>query len=73
VWLQLHRQPSQEDLELLEAVLSSWFMIGRLGGFNAMNLQASLFRRGSTLQLSSGYGARQVWLCCRPFIALEII
>ncbi len=27
-------------MELLEAVLSSWFMIGRLGGFNAMNLQA---------------------------------
>ncbi len=42
MWIELHRQATDDDLDLLEAVLSSWFMIGRLGGFNAMNLQASL-------------------------------
>ncbi|EIE27423.1 hypothetical protein COCSUDRAFT_11745 [Coccomyxa subellipsoidea C-169] len=40
VWFELHQSPSEEDLELLDAVLSSWFMIGRLGGYNTMNLQA---------------------------------
>ncbi|CAL8463346.1 g2880 [Coccomyxa elongata] len=40
IWFELHQSPSDDDLELLDAVLSSWFMIGRLGGFNAMNLQA---------------------------------
>lgn len=41
VWFELHRTPSEDDLDLLESVLSSWFMIGRLGGYNAMNLQAN--------------------------------
>ena len=35
----MHAAPTPADLELLEAVLSSWFMVGRLGGYNAMNLQ----------------------------------
>lgn len=39
VWFELLQTPSEDDLGLLDAVLSSWFMIGRLGGFNAMNLQ----------------------------------
>ena len=37
---ELHNPATPDDMELLEAVLSSWFMIGRLGGYNAMNLQA---------------------------------
>ena len=40
LWFELHKPATPDDLELLEAVLSSWFMIGRLGGYNAMNLQA---------------------------------
>ena len=39
VWFELHTPASADDMELLEVVLSSWFMLGRLGGFNAMNLQ----------------------------------
>lgn len=42
VWFEMHTAPSPDDMELLEAVLSSWFMIGRLGGYNAMNLQVLL-------------------------------
>ena len=34
--------PSEDDFDMLDTVLTSWFMIGRLGGYNSMNLQANL-------------------------------
>eukprot|EP00884_Botryococcus_braunii_P023470 jgi/Botrbrau1/9807/Bobra.0322s0014.1 len=39
VWMELEAEASLEQQDMLEAVLTSWFMIGRLGGYNAMNLQ----------------------------------
>lgn len=32
--------PSEDDVDMLDTVLTSWFVIGRLGGYNSMNLQA---------------------------------
>jgi len=40
IWLEMAGPPSQDDVDMLETVLTSWFMIGRLGGYNSMNLQA---------------------------------
>ena len=39
VWLELYRTPSEEDRELIGEVFQSWYMLGRLGGFNGMNMQ----------------------------------
>ncbi|KAL3144930.1 hypothetical protein ABBQ32_003437 [Trebouxia sp. C0010 RCD-2024] len=40
MWFELYRPPSSKEAELLEEVLASWFMLGRLGAFNTQNLQA---------------------------------
>ncbi|GAB4814579.1 hypothetical protein N2152v2_001625 [Parachlorella kessleri] len=48
VWLELYHPPTSSELEMLQAgvaqpavleVINSWFMLGRLGGYNAGNLQ----------------------------------
>lgn len=39
MWFELYRPPSPREVELFEEVLASWFMMGRLGAYNAQNLQ----------------------------------
>ena len=39
LWFELYRPPSPREAELLEELLASWFMLGRLGAYNAQNLQ----------------------------------
>ena len=39
LWFEHHKTVTEKDRELLETVLESWFVIGRMGGFNCMNLQ----------------------------------
>ena len=39
IWLEMAAPPTEDDKDMLETVLSAWFMIGRLGGYNSMNLQ----------------------------------
>lgn len=41
IWFELYRIPGKDDKDLLETVLESWFVIGRLGGFNGMNMQVN--------------------------------
>ena len=41
IWLEMAAPPSEHDMGLLDTVLESWFVIGRLGGYNSMNLQAT--------------------------------
>ncbi len=41
LWFEHHKTVTEKERELLETVLESWFVIGRMGGFNCMNLQAS--------------------------------
>ena len=45
VWLELYRTPSEEDRELISEVFQSWYMLGRLGGFNGMNMQVESKQR----------------------------
>jgi len=45
IWLRMWNAPSEKEVEMLSAVVESWFMLGKLGGFNSSNLQ--LFFRAS--------------------------
>ncbi|NJO43036.1 MAG: DUF3531 family protein [Cyanobacteria bacterium CRU_2_1] len=39
VWLEFSTLPSQMEQQYVEEVFNSWFLLGKLGGFNAENLQ----------------------------------
>ena len=39
LWLRFSNVPSQGERNYLDGVFDSWYVIGRLGGFNAENLQ----------------------------------
>jgi hypothetical protein len=39
VWMELYAPPSGAELEMVQEVVNSWFMLGRLGAFNSANLQ----------------------------------
>lgn len=39
VWLEFETMPSPMEQQYVEEVFSSWFLLGKLGGFNAENLQ----------------------------------
>ncbi len=40
IWLRFHDVPSQAESNYVDGVFDSWYVIGRLGGFNAANLQS---------------------------------
>ncbi len=39
IWLKFSTVPSQREKEYVEELFDSWFYLGKLGGFNAENLQ----------------------------------
>jgi hypothetical protein len=39
IWVEFAMMPSEREKQYLEEVFSSWFFLGKLGGFNAENLQ----------------------------------
>ncbi|MEM7769458.1 MAG: DUF3531 family protein [Cyanobacteria bacterium P01_E01_bin.6] len=39
IWLEFSTAPSQMEQQYVEEVFDSWFYLGKLGGFNAENLQ----------------------------------
>jgi Protein of unknown function (DUF3531) len=39
IWLEFITVPSEMEKQYLEEVFNSWFFLGKLGGFNAENLQ----------------------------------
>jgi len=39
VWLQFETVPSNLEQQFIDEILDSWFFLGKLGGFNAENLQ----------------------------------
>ncbi|EKQ67839.1 Protein of unknown function (DUF3531) [Leptolyngbyaceae cyanobacterium JSC-12] len=39
IWIEFVTVPSEMEKQYLEEVLNSWFFLGKLGGFNAENLQ----------------------------------
>ncbi|KAK9806473.1 hypothetical protein WJX73_000822 [Symbiochloris irregularis] len=57
LWFDLQAVPSGEQRELLEAVVTSWFTVGRLGGFNAQNMQVHY--RGSRGSSNFPYDSEQ--------------
>ena len=40
IWFRFHDVPSKAERDYVDGVFDSWFVIGRLGGFNAANLQS---------------------------------
>jgi hypothetical protein len=40
LWFRFREPPSQGERDYVEGLLDSWFVLGKLGGFNAENLQA---------------------------------
>ncbi len=40
IWIRFEDIPSQGEKNYIDGVFDSWYVIGRLGGFNAGNLQA---------------------------------
>ena len=47
IWLRFHDVPSKAERDYVDGVFDSWYVIGRLGGFNAANLQSQ--EEGSAL------------------------
>ncbi|MGB7440288.1 MAG: DUF3531 family protein [Coleofasciculaceae cyanobacterium] len=39
IWLEFDTVPSQREKEYVEELFNSWFFLGKLGGFDAENLQ----------------------------------
>ncbi|MGF1513292.1 MAG: DUF3531 family protein [Elainellaceae cyanobacterium] len=39
IWLELETVPTLAEQQYFEEIFSSWFFLGKLGGFNAENLQ----------------------------------
>jgi hypothetical protein len=39
IWLEFSMVPSEREKQYVEEVFNSWFFLGKLGGFNAENLQ----------------------------------
>lgn len=39
IWIEFSVVPSEMEKQYLEEVFNSWFFVGKLGGFNAENLQ----------------------------------
>ncbi len=39
IWLEFEITPSEREKQYVEEVFDSWFLLGKLGGFNAENLQ----------------------------------
>ncbi len=39
IWLEFSTVPSMAEKQYIEEVFDSWFLLGKLGGFNAENLQ----------------------------------
>ncbi|CAM6100949.1 unnamed protein product [Calypogeia fissa] len=39
MWLELYGEPSDGDVETIGNILTSWYMLGKLGSFNSMNMQ----------------------------------
>lgn len=39
IWLEFYTAPSRMEQQYIEELFNSWFYLGKLGGFNAENLQ----------------------------------
>ena len=51
IWIHFNGVPSKAERDYIDGVFDSWYVIGRLGGFNASNLQSQ--EEGATLSWMS--------------------
>lgn len=40
-WMELYSSPSEKDMEIIGSIIRAWYVLGRLGGFNSLNMQVS--------------------------------
>ncbi len=40
IWLRFHNVPNQAEKDYVNGLFDSWYVLGRLGGFNGSNLQS---------------------------------
>lgn len=52
IWLEFYSPPSDKDIELIGSVFRSFFVLGRLGGFNSMNMQLTKLPLNAPLSYS---------------------
>jgi hypothetical protein len=52
IWLELYSAPSEKDIEIIGSVVRSWYVLGRLGGFNSMNMQLTQLPLNAKLSYS---------------------
>eukprot|EP00878_Enallax_costatus_P018782 GHUV01019794.1.p3 GENE.GHUV01019794.1~~GHUV01019794.1.p3 ORF type:complete len:117 (-),score=34.47 GHUV01019794.1:1304-1654(-) len=71
VWIEMLVPPSERERELLQNTVRSWFVVGKLGGYNSGNLQVITSSRGhaifrSSTKSSCAYviGSRQALAVC---------
>ncbi len=64
IWLRFADPPGQGERGYVETAFDSWFFLGKLGGFNAENLQVPRGRRRPQLAGLRQRGRRS--LPCRP-------
>lgn len=41
IWIELYSSPSEKDVDVIGSVFRSWYLLGRLGAFNTLNMQVS--------------------------------
>ncbi|GBG64994.1 hypothetical protein CBR_g48743 [Chara braunii] len=63
IWVELYKRPSQKDTEILASVMRSWFVLGRLGGFNYMNMQLTKKKYDEPMSYSPADAAEALPAC----------
>ena len=72
LWFELYRAPTANETDMMAEILSSWFMMGRLGAFNGENLQVSL-HEADDLSAFSTATAAQLLLLLPPHAHLALV
>eukprot|EP00803_Ostreobium_quekettii_P003730 evm.model.scf_1587.3 EVM.evm.TU.scf_1587.3 scf_1587:25506-30808(+) len=57
IWFELYKPPSVSEIGLFKEALRSWFMIGRMGGFNSANMQLTYNAEDDLSFFDYDYGA----------------
>jgi len=53
IWMEFYGPPTDKDVELIGSVFRSFFVLGRLGGFNSMNMQLTKLPLNAPLNYST--------------------
>ena len=54
IWLRYSGVPSKGEKDYIDGIFDSWYVLGRLGGFNSENLQTHEMGKG-TFRLYTSY------------------